>query len=132
MKIRLASVFISDLDKAQAFYTDVLGFVISQDVPMGDTRYVTLVSPEDPDGAELLLEPNGEHPPTKTYKQALFDEGIPLTAFEVNDIHAEYTRLKDLGVTFRSQPERCGHEITAVFDDTCGNLIMLYEVDDKQ
>ncbi|MEO0536565.1 MAG: VOC family protein [Cyanobacteria bacterium P01_A01_bin.123] len=132
MKIKLESVFISDLDKALSFYTDVLGFVKRKDIPMGDTRYVTVVSPDEPNGTELLLEPNGEHPPTKAYKKALYDEGIPLTAFLVDDIESECARLKGLGVSFRSEPERCGSEIMAVFDDTCGNLIMIYQVDSEQ
>lgn len=110
-----------------AFYTDVLGFIKKTDIPMGDTRYVTVVSPEEPDGTELLLEPNGEHPPTKTFKKALYDEGIPLTAFLVDDIEKEYTRLKERGVEFRSAPQRHGTETMATFDDTCGNLIMIYQ-----
>jgi len=132
MKIKLESVFISDLDKALSFYTDVLGFIKKRDIPMGDTRYVTVVSPEEPDGTELLLEPNGEHPATKVYKKALYDEGIPLTAFLVEDIESECARLKGLGVSFQSEPERCGNEVMAVFDDTCGNLIMVYQVDSEQ
>ncbi|KAA3609157.1 MAG: VOC family protein [Planctomycetota bacterium] len=127
MKIRLESVFISDLDKALAFYTGVLGFVKNKDIPMGDTRFVTVVSPEEPDAAELMLEPNGEHPPTKAFKKALYEEGIPLTAFLVDDIQEEYKRLTGLGVKFRSAPERFGNETLAVLDDTCGNWIMLYQ-----
>jgi catechol 2,3-dioxygenase-like lactoylglutathione lyase family enzyme len=132
MKIKLESVYVSDLDKALSFYTNVLGFVKKKDIPMGDTRYVTLVSPDEPDGTELLLEPNGEHPATKAYKQALYDEGIPLTAFLVDDIEAEHARLIGLGVTFRSDPERVSGEVMAVLDDTCGNLIMIYQVDSEQ
>lgn len=127
MKIKLESVFVSDLDKALSFYTDVLGFVKKKDVPMGDTRYLTVVSPEEPDGTELLLEPNGEHPATKAFKQALYKEGIPLTAFLVDDIAAEYERLKAHGVVFKSAPQRLGTESMAVLDDTCGNLIMIYQ-----
>jgi catechol 2,3-dioxygenase-like lactoylglutathione lyase family enzyme len=127
MKIRLESVFVSDLDGALAFYTNVLGFVKKRDIPMGETRYVTVVSPDEPDGTELLLEPNGEHPPTKAFKQALYEEGIPLTAFLVDDIAEEYRRLTELGVEFRGAPQRHGNESMATLDDTCGNLIMLYQ-----
>jgi len=127
LKIKLESVFISDLDQALAFYTGVLGFVKKRDIPMGDTRYVTVVSPEEPDGTELLLEPNGEHPATKAFKTALYEEGIPLTAFLVDDIAAEHERLKGLGVVFRSAPARFGTETMATFDDTCGNWIMIYQ-----
>ena len=90
MKIRLESVFISDIDKALAFYTDVLGFVKKRDIPMGETRYVTVVSPDEPDATELMLEPCGEHPATKAFKKAIYEEGIPLTAFLVDDIAKEY------------------------------------------
>lgn len=128
MRIRLESVYISDsdLDRALAFYTDVLGFVKKKDIPMGGTRLVTVVSPEEPEGSELMLEPNGEHPATKAYKKALYEEGIPLTAFEVDDVGREYERLKQQGVRFRSEPQRFGAEVMATFDDTCGNLIMIY------
>ncbi len=128
MKIKLESVYISDLDKALAFYVDVLGFVKKRDIPMGDTRYVTVVSPDEPDGTELLLEPNGEHPATRAYKRAIYDEGVPLTAFLVDSVESEYARLKARGVSFRSGPASCGDVMTAVFDDTCGNLIMIYQV----
>ena len=127
MKIRLESVIVSDLDKALAFYTDVLGFVTKKNVPMGETRLITLVSPDEPDAAELLLEPCGEHPATKTFKEAIYKEGLPLCAFLVDDIDAEYKRLKDRGVEFRGEPKRCGSETMATFDDTCGNLIMIYQ-----
>lgn len=129
MKIKLESVPVSDLDQALAFYTTVLGFVKKNDIPMGDTRYLTVVSPEEPDGTELMLEPSGEHAATKVYKKALFDEGIPITAFLVDDVAAEYARLKALGVSFRSEPERMGTEVVATLDDTCGNLIMIYQTE---
>jgi len=132
MKIKLESVFISDLDKALAFYVDVLGFVKKRDMPLGDTRLVTVVSPDEPDGTELLLEPNGEHPATRAYKRAIYDEGIPLTAFLVDNVESEYARLKARGVSFRSGPALCGDTMTAVFDDTCGNLIMIYQAADEQ
>ena len=127
MRIKLESVFITDIDKALAFYTDVLGFVKKRDIPMGDTRLVTVVSVDEPDGTELMLEPNGEHPATKAFKQALYAEGIPLTAFLVDDIAAEYERLTNLGVEFKGEPRRFGTETMATFDDTCGNLIMIYQ-----
>lgn len=127
MKIRLESVFISDIDKALAFYTDVLGFVKKKDIPMGDTRFVTVVSPDEPDAAELMLEPCGEHPATKAFKKAIYKEGIPLAAFLVDDIAKEYQRLTKLGVKFRSTPQRHGSESMATLDDTCGNLIMIYQ-----
>lgn len=135
MKIKLTSVFIApaDLDKALAFYTETLGFVKKHDMPMGDTRLVTLVSRAEPDGAELMLEPNGEHPPTKTFKRALYDEGIPLTAFLAEDVAGEVARLKKLGVQFRAASAACGGENRAlkqaIFDDTFGNWIMIYQAD---
>ena len=129
MKIKLTSVPISDLDKALAFYTDVLGFVKKKDIPMGPTRYVTVVSPDDPEGIELMLEPCGEHPATKVYKKALYEEGVPVTAFLVDDVEAEYKRLTDLGVSFRSGPSGSGSEVIATFDDTCGNWVMIYSED---
>jgi catechol 2,3-dioxygenase-like lactoylglutathione lyase family enzyme len=128
MKIRLTGVPITDLDQALAFYTEVLGFQVKQNKPMGDTRLITLVSPEEPHAAQLMLEPSGEHPATRVYKKALYDEGIPHAAFEVDDIAAEYERLTDLGVEFRGELQRHGTETVATFDDTCGNLIMIYQV----
>ena len=127
VRIKLESVFVTDLDKALAFYTGKLGFVKKQDIPMGDTRFVTVVSPEEPNGTELMLEPNGEHPATKAFKTALYKEGIPLTAFWVEDIQAEYKRLKELGVEFRSKPQDYGPSTAAILDDTNGNLIMIYQ-----
>ena len=127
VRIKLESVFVTDLDKALAFYTGKLGFVKKQDIPMGDTRFVTVVSPEEPNGTELMLEPNGDHPATKVFKKALYEEGIPLTAFWVEDIEAEYNRLKALDVEFRSKPQNYGTSTAAILDDTNGNLIMIYQ-----
>jgi catechol 2,3-dioxygenase-like lactoylglutathione lyase family enzyme len=128
MRIRLESVFVSDQDHALRFYTEKLGFVTRRDIPMGHgARYLTVVSPDEPEGAELLLEPNGEHPATKVYKKALYAEGLPLTAFQVDDCRAEHQRLVKLGVEFKSEPTDVGTAVIAVLDDTCGNLIMIYE-----
>lgn len=128
MRIRLESVFVTDQDHALRFYTEKLGFVKKRDIPMGHgARYLTVVAPDEPDGTELLLEPNGEHPATKTFKQALYAEGIPLTAFLVDDCRAEHKRLVDLGVEFKGEPMDAGDAVMATLDDTCGNLIMIYE-----
>jgi catechol 2,3-dioxygenase-like lactoylglutathione lyase family enzyme len=127
MKIKLESIYVSDLDQALAFYTEVLGFAKKKDTPIGNSRYLTVVSPDEPNGTELLLEPNGEHPATKAYKKAIYEEGIPLAAFLVEDIIAEHARLQSLDVVFKTDPERFGKETIAVFDDTCGNLIMIYQ-----
>ena len=127
MRIRLESVAVTDQDQALAFYTEKLGFVKKRDIPMGHgARFLTVVSPDEPDGTELMLEPNGEHAPTKVYKEALRAEGIPFTAFQVDDCRAEYERLKGLGVEFRGEPVDAGMSVMATFDDTCGNLIMIY------
>ena len=129
MKISLTSVPIGDYDQALAFYTGVLGFEKKRDIPLGDgARWLTVVSPDDPDGTELLLEPNSEHPEMKALKQALVRDGIPFTAFQVDDIQAEYARLKDLGVQFAMEPTNMGMTTAAVFNDTCGNLIQIYQV----
>jgi catechol 2,3-dioxygenase-like lactoylglutathione lyase family enzyme len=129
MKISLTSVPIADYDQALAFYTGVLGFDKKRDIPLGDgARWLTVVSPDDPDGTELLLEPNAEYPEMKALKQALVRDGIPFTAFQVDDIQAEYARLKDLGVQFAMEPTNMGMTTAAVLDDTCGNLIQIYQV----
>jgi catechol 2,3-dioxygenase-like lactoylglutathione lyase family enzyme len=129
MRIGLTSVPIGDYDQALAFYTGVLGFEKKRDIPLGDgARWLTVVSPDDPDGTELLLEPNAEYPEMKALKQALVRDGIPFTAFQVDDIQAEYARLKDLGVQFAMEPTNMGMTTVAVFDDTCGNLIQIYQV----
>jgi catechol 2,3-dioxygenase-like lactoylglutathione lyase family enzyme len=125
MRINLTSVLVDDQAKALAFYTDVLGFVKKNDVPMGgEHRWLTVVSPEHPEGTELLLEPD-QHPAAKPFKQALVADGIPFTSFAVDDVHAEHERLLALGVTFTQPPVEMGPVITVVLDDTCGNLIQL-------
>ena len=126
MRIKLTSVLVDDQDKALKFYTEVLGFVKRADIPVGKAKWLTVVSPEGPDDIELLLEPN-DNPVAKTFQQAIRDQGIPLTAFAVDDIQKEYERLKGLGVVFRSEPRTMGPTTVAVFDDTCGNLIQLYQ-----
>lgn len=129
MKITLTSISIENVDQALAFYTGVLGFVKKQDIPLGSgARWVTVVSPEDPAGTELLLEPNANYPPMKALKEALLRDGIPFTAFQVDDIQGEVDRLKKLGVTFTLDPTDMGTAILAVFNDTCGNLIQIYQV----
>jgi catechol 2,3-dioxygenase-like lactoylglutathione lyase family enzyme len=127
MRINLASVYVDDQAKALAFYTDVLGFVKKTDVPVGEYSWLTVVSPEDPDGVELLLEPDG-HPASKVYKAALVADGIPFTSFAVSDINDEYERLTKLGVVFTQPPTEMGPVTTAVLDDTCGNLIQLAQL----
>jgi catechol 2,3-dioxygenase-like lactoylglutathione lyase family enzyme len=124
MKITITSVLVDDQEKALAFYTDVLGFVKKHDVPAGEARWLTVVSPEDPEGVELLLEPSG-HPAAGPFKEALVSDGIPFTQFAVKDVQAEYERLQGLGVTFTQPPTQMGPVTTAVFDDTCGNLIQI-------
>jgi len=124
MKIVITSVLVDDQEKALRFYTDVLGFAKKEDVPMGEARWLTVVSPQDPDGIELLLEPDG-HPAAGPFKEALVTDGIPFTSFGVDDVEAEHARLKELGVRFTQEPAQMGPVTTAVFDDTCGNLIQI-------
>jgi len=124
MRINICSVFVDDQDKALRFYTQVLGFQKKTEVPVGDARWLTVVSPDDPDGTELLLEPDG-HPAVKPFKDALVSDGIPFTSFAVEDVHQEVQRLRGLGVTFTQEPVEMGPVTTAVFDDTCGNLIQI-------
>ena len=129
MKISLASVPIGDYDKALNFYTQVLGFVQKRDIPLGDgARWITVVSPEDTDGVELLLEPNADYPAMKALKESLVRDGIPYTAFQVDDVQYEYERLKSLGVQFTMEPTNMGMTTVAILDDTCGNLIQIYQV----
>jgi catechol 2,3-dioxygenase-like lactoylglutathione lyase family enzyme len=125
VRINLASVLVDDQDKALEFYTDVLGFVKKTDVPLGEARWLTVVSPEEPDGTELVLEPDGEVPAAKPFKNALVGDGIPYTSFAVADVHAEYERLRGQGVRFTQEPLEMQSVTTAVFDDTCGNLIQI-------
>ncbi|WP_409260889.1 VOC family protein [Pseudomonas putida] len=124
MKIVVTSILVDDQAKALAFYHYVLGFEPKHDVPMGQHRWLTLTSPNDPNGVELLLEPDA-HPAAKTYKQALKQDGIPATSFGVRDIQSEYTRLCKAGVKFTKAPTDLGPVTVAVFDDTCGNLIQI-------
>ena len=124
MRINLASVLVDDQEKALRFYTEKLGFVKKNDVPVGSARWLTVVSPEERDGVELVLEPD-EHPAVRPFKQALVADGIPFTSFAVKDVQAEYDRLTGLGVTFTQPPTVMGPVTTAVLDDTCGNLIQI-------
>lgn len=127
MRIVVTSIFVKDQDKALAFYAEKLGFVKKHDVPAGKYRWLTLVSPDDPDGTELLLEPN-EHPAAKEYQKKIFADGIPATMFGVADIRKEYERLKEKGVRFTMEPTEMGPVTIAVFDDTCGNLIQIIQM----
>jgi catechol 2,3-dioxygenase-like lactoylglutathione lyase family enzyme len=124
MKITVTSVLVDDQAKALAFYTDVLGFRKKTDVPVGEHRWLTVVSPDAPDGVELLLEPD-EHPAAIPFKAALVEDGIPFTSFGVDDVQQEYERLRGLGVRFTQEPAAMGPVTTAVLDDTCGNLIQI-------
>jgi catechol 2,3-dioxygenase-like lactoylglutathione lyase family enzyme len=126
MRIYLTSVLVDDQAKALRFYTDVLGFQKKHDLPLGGARWLTLVSPDDPQGTELLLEPDG-HPAAGPFKAALVADGIPATCFAVDDVQAEFQRLSGLGVRFTQEPLEMGGVTTAVFDDTCGNLIQIAE-----
>src|SRR3989304_8477437 len=122
MRIYVTSVLVDDQAKALAFYTGTLGFVKKNDIPLGEASWLTVVAPDDPDGTELLLEPD-VHPAAKPFKAALVADGIPLTSFAVDDVDAEYERLRALGVRFTQPPTAMGPTTTAVFDDTCGTLI---------
>ncbi len=125
MRIKLTSVLVDDQRKALRFYTDVLGFVPKNDIPLGEHSWLTVVSPEDPDGVELSLEPD-QHPAARPFKRALVADGIPFTSFAVGDVAAEYARLLAQGVRFTQPPTDMGPVTTAVFDDTCGNLIQIH------
>ncbi|MEW6282144.1 MAG: VOC family protein [Candidatus Eremiobacterota bacterium] len=126
MRIQLASVFVEDQEKALDFYTRVVGFRKKQDIPLGEARWLTVVSPHDPDGTELLLEPCSL-PAARTFQKALFEAGIPFTAFPVGDIQREYARMTALGVRFTLPPSASGNTTLAQFEDTCGNLIQLFQ-----
>ncbi|SFS31402.1 VOC family protein [Saccharopolyspora flava] len=124
MRINLHSIMVDDQDKALRFYTELLGFQVKHNIPMGEFAWITLVSPEDPNGTELVLEPD-QHPAAKPFKEALVADGIPFTSFAVDDVHAEHDRLTAQGVRFTQTPTDMGPVTTAVLDDTCGNLIQL-------
>ena len=127
MRIYVTNIFVDDQDKAEKFYTDVLGFKVKNDIPLGEYRWLTVVSSEDPEGTELLLEPS-EHPAVKPYKEALVADGIPTHSFQVQDLDAVRKRLGDMGVEFTVEPMDTGSVRMAVFDDTCGNLIQLIQM----
>jgi catechol 2,3-dioxygenase-like lactoylglutathione lyase family enzyme len=124
MRITLTSVWVDDQEKALRFYTEILGFVKKTEVPLGEHRWLTVVSPEDPEGVELLLEPDA-HPAARPFKAAIVADGVPFTSFAVEDVHEEFDRLTQLGVTFTQEPTVMGPVTTAVLDDTCGNLIQI-------
>ncbi len=126
MRIKLTSLMVDDQDKALRFYTETLGFRKKHEIPMGEFKWLTVVSPEGPDDIELSLEPNA-NPAAKTFQEAMFAQHIPLASFEVSDMTAEYARLKGLGVVFTSEPKQMGPVILAMFSDTCGNLIQLHQ-----
>ena len=129
MRISLTSISIDDYDKALQFYTEVMGFLKKRDIPLGDgVRWITVVSPEDPDGVELLLEPNANYPAMKALKEDLVRDGIPYTAFFVDDVQQEYERLRGLGVEFTMEPTNFGMTTAAILHDPCGNLIQIYEM----
>ncbi len=126
MKIILNSIFVEDQDNALSFYTEKLGFIKKHDVPIGEFKGLTVVSPEDPDGTEVLLEPNN-NPVAKTYQKGIFEQGIPVTSFGVENIQAEFEKLKDLGMRFTMKPTKMDKITVAIFDDTCGNLIQIMQ-----
>lgn len=128
MRIHMTSVLVDDQEKALDFYTRVLGFIKKTEIPVGDDLWLTVVSPDDPEGPELLLEPDN-HPAARPFKEALVDDGIPYTSFAVDDVAAEVERLRGLGVTFTQELLEMGGVTTAVFDDTCGNLIQIVATD---
>ncbi|GAA4899589.1 VOC family protein [Streptomonospora salina] len=136
MFVPVTSILVDDQDKALAFYTDVLGFVKKHDIPVGDAKWLTVVAPDAPDGVELLLEPDGNpgvridgEPAAQVYKKALYDAGMPFTMLGTTDLQQDYERMKGFGVTFTQEPTQTGFGAQAVFDDTCGNLIVLVQQD---
>lgn len=126
IRIKLTSIAVDDQDKAERFYVDKLGFQVKRNLPMGPVRYLTVVSPVEPDGVELSIEPGGQDREFAAFQAMMVRKGIPWTAFQVDDIDADHARLTDLGVTFTGPPADMGEVRVAVLDDTCGNLIMLY------
>ena len=126
MRIKLNSIFVDNQDKALKFYTETLGFKKSKEIPVGEFKWLTVASPDNADDLELVLEPNA-NPAAKQFQEAIFKQGIPITAFEVDDIKAEFERLKSLGVMFTMEPTNAGPVTIAIFSDTCGNLIQLYQ-----
>jgi catechol 2,3-dioxygenase-like lactoylglutathione lyase family enzyme len=126
MRIKLNSIFVDNQDKALKFYTEILGFKKSKEIPVGEFKWLTVASPEGPSDVELVLEPNA-NPAAKEFQEAIFKQGIPITAFEVDDLRAEHERLKGLGVMFTMQPTDQGPVMIAIFSDTCGNLVQLYQ-----
>jgi catechol 2,3-dioxygenase-like lactoylglutathione lyase family enzyme len=127
MRITVTSVLVDDQEKALKFYTETLGFVKKTEIPLGEAKWLTVVSPENPEGVELLLEPSG-HPAAGPFRRALVEDGIPFTTFAVDDVHAEHARLQALGVRFTQGPVEMQGVTTAVLDDTCGNLIQIHSV----
>lgn len=127
LRIVLTSIFVEDQNRALAFYTEVLGFVPKTDMPLGEARWITVASPADPDGVELLLEPNN-NPVARAYQEGVYGQGLPATSFAVDDVQAEYDRLTALGVRFTQEPAAMGPVTTAVLDDTCGNLLQLAQI----
>jgi catechol 2,3-dioxygenase-like lactoylglutathione lyase family enzyme len=130
LKITVTSVLVDDQAKALRFYTEVLGFLKKRDIPLGEASWLTVISPDQPNGPELLLEPDG-HPAAGPFKAALVEDGIPFTTFSVDDVDSEYERLRSRGVTFTQPPTEMGTVKTAVFDDTCGNLIQIHSASDE-
>jgi catechol 2,3-dioxygenase-like lactoylglutathione lyase family enzyme len=129
MRIAFSSLPIEDYDKALDFYTRIMGFKKKQDIPLGDgARWLTVVSPQEPNGVELLLEPNATYPEMKALKAALMRDGIPYTAFRVDDVHEEYERLKKMGVEFTMEPTNMGTTTVAILNDTCDNLIQIFQM----
>ncbi len=126
IKVKLTSIMVDDQDKARRFYTEILGFKIKHDIPMGGASWLTVVAPDAPDGVELLLEPTG-HPASVSFQQALYRDGVPLTQLYTQDLREERRRLSALEVAFRSEPKEMGDVLFVDFDDTCGNIIRLVE-----
>jgi catechol 2,3-dioxygenase-like lactoylglutathione lyase family enzyme len=130
MRIHLTNVYVDDQEKALRFYTGVLGFVKKNDIPLGEHRWLTVVSATEPNGTELLLEPD-EHPAVGPFKAALAEDGVPFTSFAVDDVSTEHERLEGLGVRFTQRPTDLGSVVTAVLDDTCGNLIQIAQLKER-